>query len=48
METYKNSSCDILEYSRIYYEQDCEVLKQGYNILRNWILDEVNFDIDNT
>jgi len=29
---------DILEYSHIYCEIDCKVLRDGYNIFREWIL----------
>ena len=42
----KEDKFDIIEYSRRYCEIDCEVLKKGYNIFRNWILD-LNIDIDN-
>ena len=39
---------DIIEYSRRYCEIDCDVLEQGYNIFKHWMLFEVNIDIDQT
>lgn len=33
-----NETYDIIEYSRIYCEMDCIVLRDGYNIFRQWIL----------
>lgn len=33
-----NETYDIIEYSRIYCEMDCIVLRDGYNIFRKWIL----------
>lgn len=37
---------DIVEYSRRYCEIDCEILFQGYNTFRNWILELIKIDID--
>jgi hypothetical protein len=34
----KEGYYDIIEYSRIYCEMDCEVLMNGYNTFRDWIL----------
>jgi hypothetical protein len=36
---------DIIEYSKIYCQIDCQVLKKGYNVFRKWILD-LKIDID--
>lgn len=39
---------DIMEYSKIYCEADCIVLKQGYETFRKWILEKpFELDIDN-
>ena len=35
----KDNKVDIIEYSRRYCELDCLVLRDGYNIFREWILD---------
>ena len=42
----KNGEYDIVEYSRRYCEIDCEILSQGYNTFRKWILDLTKIDID--
>lgn len=34
----KDGLFDIIEYSRLYCEIDCLVLRDGYNIFRSWIL----------
>ena len=34
-----DNTYDIIEYSRRYCEIDCDVLEQGYNTFRSWILD---------
>ena len=41
-----NGDFDIIEYSRRYCEIDCEILAQGYNTFRGWMLNLVNIDID--
>ena len=38
---------DAIEYSRRYCEIDCEILQQGYNTFRNWMLELTNLDINN-
>ena len=43
-----DNTFDIIEYSRKYCEINCDVLEQGYNIFYQWMLSEVNIDIDQT
>jgi hypothetical protein len=38
---------DIIKYSQKYCEIDCKVLKEGYEIFRQWFLEGTNIDIDN-
>ena len=38
---------DIIRYSSEYCKMDCEVLKQGYNKFREWLLKITTLDIDN-
>ena len=42
----KDNTYDIIEYSRIYCEMDCEILQKGYNTFKTWIKTELNLDID--
>lgn len=37
---------NIIKYSRIYCEMDCEVLRKGYDTFRGWIQNLCNLDID--
>lgn len=37
---------DIIKYSSCYCDIDCELLMQGYNIFRQWILKDLFIDID--
>lgn len=41
-----NGKYDIVEYSRLYCELDCEVLKQGYTIFREWMQIATKLDIN--
>ena len=41
-----NGKYDIVEYSRLYCELDCEVLKQGYTIFREWMQIATKIDIN--
>lgn len=38
---------NILKYSKIYCEIDCEVLKYGYETFRGWILETTKLNIEN-
>lgn len=38
---------DCIEYSRRYCEIDCEILKQGYETFKKWMLEMTNLNIDN-
>lgn len=42
----KNGLIDILEYSKNYCMIDCEVLQQGYNTFKKWIIELCNINID--
>lgn len=42
----KNGTVDIIEYSRLYCEIDCKILKNGYEKFRGWINDVCDLDID--
>jgi hypothetical protein len=42
----KNGFYDIIEYSKKYCEIDCEVLMNGYNIFKGWILELKNIETD--
>lgn len=42
-----NGWVDIIKYSSMYCKMDCEVLKQGYNKFRGWMLEITDLDIDN-
>jgi hypothetical protein len=44
----KDGFYDIVEYSRIYCEMDCEVLMNGYNKFREWILELSYINDDGT
>lgn len=37
---------DIIKYSSEYCKMDCEVLKQGYNKFRGWLLEITKLDVD--
>ena len=38
---------DIIEYSSRYCDLDCEVLRQGWETFRKWILEITNLDVNN-
>ena len=44
----KDGFYDMIEYSRIYCEMDCEVLMSGYNKFREWILELTYINDDGT
>ena len=37
---------DCIQYSKEYCIMDCKVLKKGYNVFRNWMLDVAQLDIN--
>lgn len=41
-----NNKVNILEYSLIYCEMDCEILKKCYSVFREWCLNDFKLDID--
>lgn len=41
-----NNKVDIIKYSKIYCLIDCEVLKNGYEIFKKWMLELTNLNID--
>jgi len=41
-----NNMVDILEYSIIYCNMDCEILKKCYSVFREWCLNDFKLDID--
>lgn len=42
----QNKAVDIIKYSEEYCKIDCDVLYQGYNLFRSWILEICNIDIN--
>lgn len=42
-----NGMYDIIEYSKIYCELDCEILMKGYEIFKKWMYVITNLNIDN-
>ena len=42
-----NGKVDIIQYSKIYCDMDCKVLKNGYDKFRSWILEITGLDITN-
>ena len=44
---FDNGMFDHMKYSRIYCEMDVEVLKNGYEIFKDWMFKITNLDIDN-
>lgn len=42
----EDGTYDIIEYSRLYCEIDCEVLMKGYQVFRGWMIEAVGKDID--
>jgi hypothetical protein len=43
----KDGKYDIIRYSSIYCGIDCDILRNGYNTFKTWILDLLKIDIDN-
>ncbi len=41
-----NNKVNILEYSLIYCDMDCEILKKCYSVFREWCLNDFKLDID--
>ena len=42
-----NQLLDLLKYSSIYCKLDCQVLMQGYEVFRGWMLEHTELDVDN-
>lgn len=42
----KDDNYDIIKYSIEYCKIDCQLLNKGYNIFKQWMMDEVNIDIN--
>ena len=38
---------DFIENSSIYCKMDCKVLMDGYEVLRQWVLEHTELDVDN-
>ena len=36
---------DLIKYSSIYCKMDCKVLMQGYNVFRDWMLENTKLDV---
>ena len=43
---HRYNDFDIIKYASQYCKIDCSVLKQGYEVFRNWILEYTGLDID--
>ena len=42
-----NQMLDLTKYSSIYCKMDCKVLMDGYEVLRGWMLEHTQLDVDN-
>ena len=42
-----NEMFDLIKYSSIYCKMDCKVLMDGYEVLRGWMLEHTDLDVDN-
>ena len=42
-----NKMLDITKYSSIYCKMDCNVLMDGYEVFRGWMLEHTELDVDN-
>ena len=38
---------DLIKYLGIYCKMDCQVLMDGYEVLRTWMLEYTQLDVDN-
>ena len=36
---------DLIKYSSVYWKMDCDVLMDGYNVFREWILEHTELDV---
>jgi hypothetical protein len=43
----KHNNVDIIKYASFYCEQDCNILRRGYNTFKTWIYNLCELDIDN-
>ena len=43
---HRYNDFDIIKYASQYCKIDCSVLKQGYEVFRNWILEYTGLDVD--
>ena len=39
---------DVIKYSSIYCKMDCKVLMDGYEVVRSWMLEHTELDVDNS
>ena len=46
MRLIKGGKFDSIKYAVYYCQLDCEILMEGYNMFRGWILTDFNMDID--
>ena len=42
-----NQMFDLIQYSSIYCKMDCKVLMDGYCVVRDWMLEHTELDVDN-
>ena len=42
-----NKMLDLIKYSSIYCKMDCKVLMDGYEVLRQWMSEHTELDVDN-
>ena len=42
-----NEMFDLIEYSSIYCKMDCKLRMDGYEVLRQWMLEHTELDVDN-
>ena len=41
-----NQMFDLINYSNVYCKMDCKVLMDGYYVLRDWMLEHTELDVD--
>ena len=42
-----NQMFDLIKHSSIHCKMDCKVLMDGYEVLRQWMLEHTELDVDN-
>ena len=42
-----NQMFDLIKYSSIYCQMDCEMLMYGHEVFRCWMLEHTELDVDN-